>query len=69
MHKSKIFNFNHCRKNIILSIRDMVVKRWNRRFGSETIHPTQVYFNEFVANVLRDNVGMIIFDLRGCGGC
>ena len=22
-----------------------------------------VYFNEFVANVLRDNMGMIIFDL------
>ena len=29
---------------------------------------TEVYFNEFVANVLRDNMGMIIFDLRGCGG-
>ena len=27
------------------------------------------YFNEFVPNVLRDNIGMIIFDLRGCGGC
>ena len=27
------------------------------------------YFNEFVANVLHDNMGMIIFDLRGCGGC
>ena len=27
------------------------------------------YFHEFVANVLRDNMGMIIFDLWGCGGC
>ena len=27
------------------------------------------YFNEFFANVLRDNMGMVIFDLRGCGGC
>ena len=26
-------------------------------------------FNEFVANVFRDNMSMIIFDLRGCGGC
>ena len=26
-------------------------------------------FNEFIANVLRDNMDMIIFDLRGCGGC
>ena len=24
---------------------------------------TKVYFNEFVANALRDNMGMIIFDL------
>ena len=26
---------------------------------------TKVYFNEFVANALGDNIGMIIFDLRG----
>ena len=30
---------------------------------------TKVYFNEFVANVLRDDIGMGIFDLRGNGGC
>ena len=27
------------------------------------------YFNEFVANVLRDVIGIYIFDLRGYGGC
>ena len=27
------------------------------------------YFNEFVANVLRDVIGIFIFDLRGHGGC
>ena len=27
----------------ILLIRDMVVKRWNRQFGCETIHPTQKF--------------------------
>ena len=27
---------------IILSIRDMVVECWNRQFGCETIHPTQL---------------------------
>ena len=27
------------------------------------------YFNEFVANVLRDVIGTFIFDLRGHGGC
>ena len=27
------------------------------------------YFNEFVANVLHDNIGILIFDLRGHGGC
>ena len=36
---------------------------WN-----DTSHK-KVYFNEFVANVLCDNMGMIIFDLRCCGGC
>ena len=28
-----------------------------------------VYFNKFVANVLGDNIGIVIFDLRGHGGC
>ena len=37
---------------IILLIRDMVVESCNRRFSRETIHPTQVYFNE-----LHDNIG------------
>ena len=46
----------------------MVVKGCNRQFGHETIHPTQkIYFYEFVANVLRDNIGILIFDLDG--GC
>jgi hypothetical protein len=26
------------------------------------------YFHEFAANVLRDNMCIIIFDLQGCGG-
>ena len=29
----------------------------------------KLYFNEFVANALSDNMSMIIFELRGCGGC
>ena len=36
--------------------------------GNHTSH-TKVYFNEFVANVQRDNIGIVIFDLRGHGGC
>ena len=28
---------------IILLVRDMVVERWNRRFGCEIIHPTQKF--------------------------
>ena len=31
--------------------------------------PQKKYFNEFVANVLRDDIGIGIFDLRGHGGC
>ena len=42
------------------------------QFGCETIHPThlhtKVYLNGFIANALRDNIGMTIFDLGGCGG-
>ena len=40
-------------------------------FASRPNHTSyrKIYFIEFVANVLRDNMGMIIFDLRGCGGC
>ncbi len=32
------------------------------------IFETKVYFNEFVANVLGDDIGIGIFDLRGHGG-
>ena len=31
--------FTHLRGTLL--IRDMVVKRWNRRFGCKTIHPTE----------------------------
>ena len=39
-------------------------------FAQALVHTShiKVYFNEFVANALRDNMGMIIFDLWGCGG-
>ena len=30
---------------------------------------TKLYFNEFVANALRDNMGIDIFDLRPHEGC
>ena len=56
----------------ISNIRDMVVERWNRQFGCEISNHTshqKVYFNELVADALRDNMDMIFFDLRGCGGC
>jgi hypothetical protein len=29
----------------------------------------KVYFNEVFANVLRDDIGIVMFDLRGHGGC
>ena len=37
---------------------------WPRNHTSHT----KVYFYEFVANVLRDGIGIIICDLRGHGG-
>ena len=50
----------------------------NKKHGSQTLlqmiclwnhtSHTKVHFNEFVANVLCDNMDMIIFDLWGCGG-
>ena len=33
----------------------------------KTSIPQKKYFYEFVANVLRDNIGILIFDLHG--GC
>ena len=36
--------------------------------SNHTSH-TKLYFNEFVANVLRDNIGIVIFDLWGHEGC
>ena len=50
---------------LILLIRDMIFERCNRRFGRET----KAYSNEFVANVLCDNIGLVIFDIRGYEGC
>ena len=41
-----------------------IVQCWNRRFGGETMNPTKKnYFNGFVANALRDDIGIFIFDL------
>ena len=42
---------------------------FNLALDDETIPHTKVYFNEFVANVLRDDIGIVILDLRGHGGC
>ena len=60
-----IFTYNWLGKHLI-----------NKRHGSPTLEQTiwlwnhtshpKVYFNEFVANVLRDNIGIVIFDLWGC---
>ena len=51
----------------------------NKRHGSWTLEQTiwlwnhtshtKFYFNEFVANALCDNIGMMIFDLQGYRGC
>ena len=31
--------------------------------------PHKSFFNEFVSNVLCDNIGIVIFDHQGHGGC
>ena len=61
-----LFNFLNLIANLI-KIRDMVVECCNRQFGRKTIHPTKKKFCEFVANVLRGNIGILFFDLHG--GC
>ena len=48
---------------------NLINKRYGSRFGSETVDPTQVYLEEFVANVLRDNIGIVMFDLRVHESC
>ena len=37
--------------------------------GIDDLQNRKVYFNEFVANLLRDDIGIVTFDLRGNGGC
>ena len=73
MRKIKIkrdYHIHTVPQRLILLIRDMVVECWNRRFGCETIHPTQKFTSMNLLQMpLRDNMGIIIFDLRGCGGC
>ena len=72
-----------CRKNILCDITVLIVLAsssisliiqgcsmvyysiWPR---NHTFHK-KFYFNEFVANVLPDVIGIFIFDLRGHGGC
>ena len=44
----------------------------SRLMSSITIKPCilqNFFFDKFVANVLHDNMDIIIFDLRGCEGC
>ena len=47
------------------------VQSWNIRFGGQTIHPTQKFtsMNLLQMPCVIRNMGMIIFDLQGCGGC
>ena len=52
--------------NIIIQGCSMVQQSiWPRNYTSNK----KFYFNEFVANVLQDVIGIVIFDLRGHGGC
>ena len=51
--------------DVILLIRDMVAT--DNLAVKPYIPHTKKYFYEFVANVLRDNIGILIFDLHG--GC
>ena len=55
-------------KHIFLLIVLLVVDGVTEAITDQTIIPTE-NFNEFVANVLCDEMGMIIFDLQGCRGC
>ena len=53
----------------ILLIRDMGLDVEIVSITTKTHIPQKKNTYEFVANVLRDNIGIIIFELRGHGGC
>ena len=77
---SNLLNLINFQQALKLMVSRMNIYRYRLRFLIElgmklfiwprnhTSH-TKVYYNEFVANVLRDDVGIVIFDLRGHGGC
>ena len=61
---------------LVLSLKNEILlkKAWQSNLGTDNLAvkpyiPQKNLSNEFVANVLRDNMVMVIFDLRGCGGC
>ena len=41
------------------------VQSWNKLFGCKTMHPTQKFISMNVLQML----GIIIWELPGCGGC
>ena len=48
---------------------ESLVVLWVLSYPASHLHPPENFISfEFVANVLHDNMGMIIFDLRACGG-
>ena len=49
-------------KDILLIIEGCSMVKQTIWPSNHTSH-TKLYFNEFVANVLRDNIGIVIFDL------
>ena len=57
--------------SIYILLFDSICVLWVLLYSASCPYHTsyrKFYFNEFVAKVLRDNMGMIIFDLQGCGG-
>ena len=74
MVKESIFNILEHSNEINFRVKNSLVLdlfSGSGSFGLECISrgAKYVYFNEFVANVLRDDIGIVIFDLRGHGGC
>ena len=49
----------------------MTNDQWYRRFGCETKHPTQksTLMNLLQMSCVIRNIGIVIFDFRGHGGC
>ena len=69
-HKEHLLQETDIHISILLF--ESIAVLWMLKYSASRPNHTsyrKLYLHEFVANVLRDNMSLVVFDLRGYGGC